>query len=38
MRDEKLEIFEEIEIYLTFLNVPQMERQVIDLQTKRDEL
>lgn len=37
MRDEKLEIFEEIEKYLTFLNIPQIERQVIDLQT-RDEL
>ena len=32
------EIFKKIEPYLTFLNVPQLERQGADLQTKIEEL
>jgi hypothetical protein len=35
---EKAEIFQKIEPYLTFLNVPQLERQGADLQTKIEEL
>jgi integrase len=35
---EKAEIFKKIEPYLTFLNVPQLERQGADLQTKIEEL
>jgi integrase len=35
---EKAEIFKKIEPYLTFLNVPQLERQGADLQTKVEEL
>ena len=31
-------LFEKIESYLTFLNVPQLERQGADLQTKIEEL
>lgn len=34
----KAEIFKKIEPYLTFLNVPQLERQGADLQTKIEEL
>jgi hypothetical protein len=36
--NEKAEIFRKIEPYLTFLNVPQLERQGADLQTKIEEL
>jgi hypothetical protein len=36
--NEKEEIFQKIEPYLTFLNVPQLERQGADLQTKIEEL
>ena len=36
--NEKAEIFQKIEPYLTFLNVPQLERQGADLQTKIEEL
>ena len=36
--NEKAEIFKKIEPYLTFLNVPQLERQGADLQTKVEEL
>jgi integrase len=35
---ENAEIFKKIEPYLTFLNVPQLERQGADLQTKIEEL
>ncbi|HET9806778.1 MAG TPA: hypothetical protein VFP49_07705, partial [Nitrososphaeraceae archaeon] len=35
---EKAEIFKKIEPYLTFLNIPQLERQGADLQTKIEEL
>jgi integrase len=35
---EKAEIFKKIEPYLTFLNVPQLERQGADLQTKIEKL
>ena len=35
---EKAEIFRKIEPYLTFLNVPQLERQGADLQTRIEEL
>ena len=35
---EKAEIFKKIEPYLTFLNIPQLERQGADLQTKVEEL
>ncbi len=35
---EKAEIFKKIESYLTFLNIPQLERQGADLQTKIEEL
>jgi hypothetical protein len=35
---EKAEIFKKIEPYLTFLNVPQLERQGADLQTKVEKL
>jgi integrase len=35
---EKAEIFKKIEPYLTFLNVPQLERQGADLQTRIEEL
>ncbi|HSF51252.1 MAG TPA: tyrosine-type recombinase/integrase [Nitrososphaeraceae archaeon] len=35
---EKVEIFKKIEPYLTFLNLPQLERQGADLQTKIEEL
>ena len=35
---EKAEIFKKIEPYLTFLNLPQLERQGADLQTKIQEL
>ena len=35
---EKAEIFKKIEPYLTFLNVPQLERQGADLHTKIEEL
>jgi hypothetical protein len=36
--NEKAEIFKKIEPYLIFLNIPQLERQGADLQTKIDEL
>jgi integrase len=36
--NEKAEIFKKIEPYLTFLNVPQLERQGADFQTKIEEL
>ena len=36
--NEKAEIFMKIEPYLTFLNVPQLERQGADLQTKIEKL
>jgi integrase len=35
---EKAEIFRKIEPYLTFLNIPQLERQGADIQTKIEEL
>ena len=35
---EKAEIFSKIEPYLTFLNIPQLERQGADIQTKVEEL
>ncbi|HET7390665.1 MAG TPA: tyrosine-type recombinase/integrase, partial [Nitrososphaeraceae archaeon] len=35
---EKAEIFKKIEPYLTFLNIPQLERQGADIQTKVEEL
>ncbi|MGA9150853.1 MAG: tyrosine-type recombinase/integrase [Candidatus Nitrosopolaris sp.] len=35
---EKAEIFHKIEPYLTFLNIPQLERQGADIQTKVEEL
>ena len=35
---EKAAIFKKIEPYLTFLNIPQLERQGADLQTKIEEL
>jgi hypothetical protein len=35
---EKAEIFRKIEPYLTFLNIPQLERQGADIQTRVDEL
>ena len=35
---EKAEIFRKIEPYLTFLNIPQLERQGADIQTKVEEL
>jgi integrase len=35
---QKAEIFKKIEPYLTFLNVPQLERQGADLQTRIEEL
>ncbi len=35
---DKAEIFRKIEPYLTFLNIPQLERQGADIQTKVDEL
>jgi integrase len=35
---EKAEIFRRIEPYLTFLNIPQLERQGADIQTKVEEL
>jgi TolA-binding protein len=35
---EKAEIFKKIEPYLTFLNLPQLERQGADLQTKIEKL
>lgn len=36
--NEKAEIFKKIEPYLIFLNIPQLERQGANLQTKIDEL
>ena len=36
--NEKAEIFKKIEPYLTFLNIPHLERQGADLQTKIEEL
>ncbi len=35
---EKAEIFRKIEPYLTFLNIPQLERQGADIQSKVEEL
>jgi hypothetical protein len=35
---EKAEIFRKIEPYLTFLNIPQLERQGADMQTRVEEL
>jgi integrase len=35
---EKAEIFRKIESYLTFLNIPQLERQGADIQSKVEEL
>ena len=35
---EKAEIFRRIEPYLTFLNIPQLERQGADIQSKVEEL
>jgi hypothetical protein len=35
---EKAEIFRRIEPYLTFLNIPQLERQGADIESKVDEL
>jgi hypothetical protein len=36
--EKKREIFLKIEAYLTFLNLPQLERQDADIQTKVEEL
>ena len=36
--NEKAEIFQKIEPYLTFLNIPQLNRQGADLETKIEEL
>ena len=35
---QKAEIFHKIEPYLTFLNIPQLERQGADIQSKVEEL
>jgi hypothetical protein len=35
---EKAEIFHKVEPYLTFLNIPELERQGADIQTKVEEL
>ncbi|MFL6461604.1 MAG: tyrosine-type recombinase/integrase, partial [Nitrososphaeraceae archaeon] len=35
---EKAEIFRKVELYLTFLNIPELERQGADIQTKVEEL
>ena len=35
---EKAEIFRKVEPYLTFLNIPRLERQGADIQTKVEEL
>ena len=35
---EKAELFRKIEPYLTFLNIPDLERQGADIQTKVEEL
>jgi TolA-binding protein len=35
---EKAEIFRKVERYLTFLNIPQLERQGADMQSKVEEL
>jgi hypothetical protein len=35
---EKAEIFRKVEPYLTFLNIPELERQGADIQTKVEEL
>ncbi|MFL6382436.1 MAG: tyrosine-type recombinase/integrase [Nitrososphaeraceae archaeon] len=35
---EKAEIFSKVEPYLTFLNIPELQRQVADIQTKVEEL
>jgi hypothetical protein len=35
---EKAEIFRKIEPYLTFLNIPQLERQGADMKTRVEEL
>jgi hypothetical protein len=35
---EKAEIFRKVEPYLTFLNIPQLERQGADIQSKVEEL
>jgi hypothetical protein len=35
---EKAELFKKIEIYLTFLNIHQLERQSADIQSKVEEL
>jgi hypothetical protein len=35
---EKADIFRKIEPYLTFLNIPQLERQGADIQTNVEEL
>ena len=36
--NEKAEIFKKIEPYLTFLNIQQLNRQGVDLETKIEEL
>ena len=36
--EDKAEIFRKIEPYLTFLNIPQLERQGADIQSKVEEL
>ncbi len=35
---QRMQIFRKIEAYLTFLNIPQLERQGADIQTKVEEL
>jgi hypothetical protein len=35
---DKGEIFSKVEPYLTFLNIPELERQGADIQTKEEEL
>jgi hypothetical protein len=35
---EKASIFRKVEPYLTFLNIPQLERQGADMQSRMDEL
>ena len=35
---EKADLFRKVEPYLTFLNIPQLERQGADIQTKVEEL
>ena len=37
-KDSKAQIFRKVEPYLTFLNIPQLERQDADIQSKVEEL